>query len=325
MFEKIRRGLFFALSVALVPHPTTAQAPRTQVSPAAHQEESAREGRQKVPEIFEAMAVRPGAIVADVGAGEGFLTVRLARAVGPTGRVIAVDVSARALDRLRARVDQEGLTNVETVQSDADNPRLRSASLDAAVIVNAYHEMVSYQAMLHHLRNALKPDGRLVIVEPISEKRRAASREQQVGVHEIAVRFVEQEARDAGFRIHRLQDPFTTRSDAVEWLLVGVPDPLAVAPGAICPLPPKTSASSAVSAPSAADDEAAISNPDLRIPFDTFKRRRAGGTIVVIDVRTEGEFLSGHIPGAIWIPLSTVSTQVAQLRTRGKSVVTYCS
>jgi len=80
-----------------------------------------------------------------------------------------------------------------------------------------------------------------------------------------------------------------------------------------------------VSAPSAADDEAAISNPDLRIPFDTFKRRRAGGTIVVIDVRTEGEFLSGHIPGAIWIPLSTVSTQVAQLRTRGKSVVTYCS
>jgi hypothetical protein len=127
--------------------------------------------------------------------------------------------------------------------------------------------MVDYQAMLHQLRTALKPDGRLVIVEPISEKRRAASREQQVGVHEIAVRFVEQEARDAGFRIQRIQDPFTTRSDVVEWLLVGVPDPAAVAQGAICPVPPKASASSA---PSPNKDETAISNPDLRIAFDIF-------------------------------------------------------
>jgi len=321
MFEHIRRGWFLALAVALAPQPTIAQAPRTQVS-SAQQEESAREGWQKVPEIFEAMAVRPGAIVADVGAGGGFLTVRLARAVGPTGRVIAVDVSARELERLRTRLDQEGVTNVETVTGDADNPRLPSASLDAAVIVNAYHEMVDYQAMLHHLRSALKPDGRLVIVEPISEKRRAASREQQVGVHEIAVRFVEQEARDAGFRIQRLQDPFTTRSDVVEWLLVGVPDPVAVAQGAICPLPPKASVSSA---PPANDDETEISNPDLRIAFDSFKKRRAEGTIVVVDVRTEGEFLAGHVPGAIWIPLSTVTTQVAELRARGKPVITYCS
>jgi hypothetical protein len=134
--------------------------------------------------------------------------------------------------------------------------------------------MVDYQSMLDQLRTALKPDGRLVIVEPISEKRRAASREQQVGVHEIAVRFVEQEARDAGFRIQRLQDPFTTRSDVVEWLLVGVPDPLAVAQGAICPVPLKTLASSA---PSANEDETAISNPDLRIAFETFTKRRAEG------------------------------------------------
>jgi precorrin-6B methylase 2 len=268
------------------------------------------------------MAVRPGAIVADVGAGGGFFTVRLARAVGPTGRVIAVDVSEPELERLRARLDREGLTNVETVRGDAGDPHLGSASLDAAVIVNAYHEMVDYQAMLHQLRTALKPDGRLVIVEPISEKRRAASREQQVGVHEIAVRFVEQEARDAGFRIQRLQDPFTTRSDVVEWLLVSVPDPVAMAEGAICPVPPKTSVTSSTSA---TDDETAISNPDLRMAFDTFKKRRAEGTIVVVDVRTEGEFLDGHVPGAVWIPLSTVATQVAQIRAMGKPIVTYCS
>lgn len=321
MFKQVGRGLLLVLAVALFPHPTVAQASRAPVSAAQQQEEAARESWQKLPEIFEAMAVRDGAIVADVGAGGGFLTVRLARAVGPTGRVMAVDVSARALERLRARLDQEGLANVETVKGDADNPHLPSASLDAAVIVNSYHEMVDYRAMLQHLRSALKPDGRLVIIEPISENRRAGSREQLVGVHEIAVGFVEQEAREAGFRIQRLQDPFTTRRDIHEWLLVAVPDPAALAQGAICPLPPKTSASPPSSA---ADDEAATSNPDLRIPFDTFKKRLAEGAIVVVDVRSEDEFLLGHMPGAIWIPLPAVGEHVAQLRARGKPIITYC-
>jgi 3-mercaptopyruvate sulfurtransferase SseA len=103
---------------------------------------------------------------------------------------------------------------------------------------------------------------------------------------------------------------------------VGVPEPLALAQGAICPLPPKTSASST---PPATDDEAAISNPDLRIAFDTFTKRLAEGAIVVVDARSEGEFLAGHIPGAIWIPLSNVGAQAAQLRGRGKPIVTYCS
>jgi FkbM family methyltransferase len=320
MFEQIRRSLFLVLTVTSL-YPVAAQVRPAQRSAVA-QEESARESWQKVPEIFDAMAVRPGLTVADVGAGEGFLTVRLSRAVGPTGRVMAVDISARALERLRARVDQERLTNVDIVKGDIGDPRLTAASLDAAVIVNSYHEMVDYQTMLQYLRNALKPNGRLVVIEPISEKRRAESREQQVRVHEVAVRFVEQELRDVGFRILRLQDPFTTRSDVVEWLLVGVPDPLAVAQGAVCPLPPKTPASSEVSP---TDDEAAISNPDLRVAFDTFKQHLATRTIVVVDVRSEAEFLSGHVPGAIWIPLERITEEIAQLRATGRPIVTYCS
>jgi len=321
MFSRVRRGWFLPLAFALLPHTSVAQTPTAEVS-LAPQEESAREAWQKVPDILEAMAVRPGATVADVGAGDGFLTVRLARAVGASGRVVAVDVSARALDRLRARLDRERLTNVETIKGDADNPHLPSASLDAAVIVNSYHEMVSYQAMLRHLRTALKPDGRLVIVEPISEKRRAESREQQIRVHEIAAHFVEQEAREAGFRVQRLHEPFTTRRDAIEWLLVVVPDPLALAQGATCPLPPKPSPPPA--APSD-DEETAIANPDLRIAFATFKKRLAEGAIVVVDVRSEGEFESGHVPGAIWIPLDLVKEQATQLRAKGKPIVTYCS
>ena len=321
MRGQIRHGLSFALAFTVFARLASAQAPPAPSS-LVRQEESARERWQKVAEIFEAMAVRPGASVADVGAGGGFLTVRLARAVGPTGRVTAVDVSSPALERLRARLDQEGVANVETVTGDVDNPHLAPESLDAAVIVNSYHEMTDYQAMLQHLRSALKPDGRLVIVEPISEKRRESSRDQQVGAHEIAVRFVEQEARAAGFRVQRLQDPFTTRSDVSEWLLVAVPDQLAVAQGAMCPVPAKTSAAS----PSpATDDEAAIANPDLRIAFDTFKTRRAENAIVVVDVRSEDEFLAGHIPGATWIPFSRLTEQLAQLRARGKPIVTYCS
>jgi len=325
MFERIGRRSIVILAIALVPHGAAAQGPRVQ-PPSVQQQESAREKWQKVPEILEALALQPGATVADVGAGEGFLTVRLARAVGATGRVVAVDVSAPELGRLRSRVGVEGLTNVEIVEGDADDPHLSPASLDAAIIVNAYHEMAHYQAMLQHLRTALKPEGRLVIVEPISEKRREQSREQQVAVHEIAVPFVEQEAREAGFRIRHLRDPFTTRSDVVEWLLVAVPDPHALAQGATCPLPPKPSHSSSSSAPSL-DSAAgtAISDPALRIAFETFKKRLADGSIVVVDVRTQDEFAAGHVPGAIWIPASTIGSQVADLRARGKPIVTYCS
>ena len=321
MFEQVARCLSIVLAVALAPSEAVAQASRPQPS-AVQQEESSREKWQKVGEILEAMAVRPGSTVADVGAGDGFFTVRLARAVGQTGQVVAVDVSPRAVERLRLRLDQEGLTNVETVQGDADNPRLPSASLDAAVIVNSYHEMHEYKAMLQHLKSALKPDARLVIVEPISEKRREESRDQQVSVHEIAVRFVEQEAREAGFRIRRLEDPFTTRPNSIEWLLVAVPDQLAPAQDAICALPPKRSAAP----PSAAtEDEAAIAAPDLRIAFDIFKKRLAEDTIVVVDVRSEDEFVAGHVPGAIWIPASRVVSQVAELEARRKPIITYCS
>src|SRR5215471_2361343 len=117
-------------------------------SASQRQQETTRETWQRVPEIFGAMAVAPGAIVADVGAGDGFLTARLARAVGPTGRVFTVDVDDRAVTRLRARVAEDGLTNVTVVKGDANDPHLDAASLDAVVIVNAYHEMDDHQTML---------------------------------------------------------------------------------------------------------------------------------------------------------------------------------
>jgi precorrin-6B methylase 2 len=310
-----------ALLVILLFAAAAAAQTRSEQHSRLHHEEAARESRERIPELFEAMDVRAGAVVADVGAGGGFLTVRLARAVGPTGRVFAVDVDARMIDRLRSRVEQEGLTNVEVVKGETDDPHLAASSIDAAVIVNSYHEMGEYEAMLEHLRRALKPRGRLVIVEPLSDKRRHASRHEQIRDHEIAPHFVEQEAREAGFQIVRLEDPFTTRDTDVMWLLVAQPDPLAS--GATSALPVKRQASS----PPAADtdaDASAISSPDLRIAFERFVELREKGAIIVVDVRSESKFQSGHIPDAIWIPLRVVADRVEQLKAQGKPIVTYC-
>jgi ubiquinone/menaquinone biosynthesis C-methylase UbiE len=283
-------------------------------SAVARQQDMSREAWQKVSEIFSAMGVVPGAMVADVGAGDGFLTERLARAVGPDGRVFAVDVEERAIERLRGRVQQEALTNVTVVKGDPSDPRLAAGSLDAAVIVNAYHEMTEHQAMLQQLRAALKPGGRLVIVEPISDKRLADTREDQTKQHEIAARFVEQEARDAGFRIQLLQDPFTSRGPVREWLIVAV-----TGPGAT------THSTAPVAALPPAVDENAEASPDLRMAFETFKQRRAEGSIAVVDVRSEDEYLEGHIPGALWIELSDLSAHLEQLKSLQRPIVTYCS
>ena len=171
--------------------------------------EARREKEQRIGDIFAAMGLRPGTVVADIGAGQGFFTVRLAQAVAPEGRVLAVDISASVLRALQSRVEQEGLTNVEVIEGTAADPRLSEGVLDAALIVNAYHEMTEHQAMLEHIRRALKPGGRLVIIEPISKGRRDATREEQARQHEIAPEFVQQDARGAGYEVASVEDPFS--------------------------------------------------------------------------------------------------------------------
>jgi arsenite methyltransferase len=197
------------------------------VGPAAARQtsqEQTRESWQRVADIFTALGATPGAVIADVGAGSGFFTERLAKAVGSTGRVFAVDVDANALRRLQDRIRSSGLTNVETVHGAADDPKLPAGTLDGALIINAYHEMVDYHAMLTHIRAALKPSGRLVIVEPISEASRDGTRESQTRRHQIAARFVQDDARAAGFRIVGFEEPFARRpSHDHEYMVVLAP------------------------------------------------------------------------------------------------------
>ena len=274
-------------------------------------QESHREQWQKVDAIFAEMGVRPGAIVADVGAGDGFFTSRLARAVGANGRVFAVDIDDEAMDRLRKRLQEDGIANVTIVKGSTDDPKLPERTLDAALIVNAYHEMEQHQSVLAGLRRALKPDGRLVIVEPVTPSRRGRPRADEVRSHEIDPEYVLQDARAAGFGVVALRDPFTRRDDEIHWLI-------ALQPGDM-PAP-----RSAATEPSPEANEA-LKDPALRISLEQFVGLAAKGAITIVDVRGEESFAEGHIPGALLIPLGSIEGSVEQLRNLRKPVVTYCS
>jgi SAM-dependent methyltransferase len=168
--------------------------------------EAAREKWQRIPELLHAGGIGPGAVVADVGAGSGFLTTRLAAAVGLSGKVYAVDISADALKTLRAKVESPNLTNVVVVEGAEDDPRLPAGALDAIVMINAYHEIADPQAVLARFRTALRRGGRVVLCEP-RPKTPGGTRAEQAKRHVIDPLFVVSELEEAGFDV-------TTRDEA---------------------------------------------------------------------------------------------------------------
>ena len=126
---------------------------------------AARDQADEVGQIARALALRPGMTVADIGAGDGYDSLRLARKVGPTGRVLAEDLSAPALDTLRRGATAAGLANITTLRGAAEDPGLASGSIDAAIMVHMYHEIASPYALLAQLAPAFRPGGRLAIEE----------------------------------------------------------------------------------------------------------------------------------------------------------------
>jgi len=127
--------------------------------------EDARDRVGEAEQVMELAGVRTGMSVADVGAGEGYYTVRLARVVGPRGRVLAEDIVPQVRDELSDRVQRERLDNVAVKLGTADNPMLPTASFDRLFLVHMYHEVQSPYAFLWHLRDGVKPDGLIVVVE----------------------------------------------------------------------------------------------------------------------------------------------------------------
>lgn len=119
---------------------------------------------QKPEQIMDALGIADGAVVGDIGAGAGWFTIRLARRVGPNGLVYAQDVQRQMLDAIRGRVAREGLSNVQTRLGAGSNPNLPPGALDAVLVVDVYPEVEDRVTFLRNLTAALKPGGRIGIV-----------------------------------------------------------------------------------------------------------------------------------------------------------------
>ena len=127
--------------------------------------EDARDRLGEAEQVMQLAGIRPGMSVADVGAGEGYYTVRLARVVGPHGRVLAEDIVPQVRDSLSERIQREGLDNVAVKLGTPDDPMLPPESFDRVFLVHMYHEVASPYAFLWHLREGVKPDGLIIVVD----------------------------------------------------------------------------------------------------------------------------------------------------------------
>ena len=196
--------------------------------------DATREPYQRATDLLAALQVSQGDWVADVGAGAGYYSMRLAEMVGAEGKVFAEDLSDSAMRSLNARVSAFNLSNVEVVKGAADDPKLPGGRLAAILIVDSYHHFSNYPAMLEKILQSLKLGGRLVIADYSFGEHRAQPRADQLKHHEIDPELVRKEVGTAGFEVLKCEDPFVkwrpgvgnTRASATDmWLMIAIRPP----------------------------------------------------------------------------------------------------
>lgn len=173
---------------------------------------AARDKWQRSEEIIRLLRISQGSRVADIGCHEGYMTFKLAREVGESGLVYAVDVEQGKLDKVRKRADENGIAQIRTVKGDRHDPKLPAGILDAVIILDTYHEMAAHAEILQHVKASLKKGGRLLICEPIADERRILSRAEQEKKHELALEFALADLKNAGLRIVHQKDNFIDRT-----------------------------------------------------------------------------------------------------------------
>lgn len=160
-------------------------------------DDPARDAWQKPAELVAALGLAPGATVADLGAGTGYLARYLSSAVGTSGTVLAADTEPALVEHLRRRAEAEGLANLVPILASADNPRLPAAASDVVLVVDTWHHIDDRVAYARRLASALKPGGRVAIVD-------FHKRELPVGPpldHKLAREQVIDEMTQAGYRL----------------------------------------------------------------------------------------------------------------------------
>ncbi len=158
---------------------------------------------EEAPErALDALDIRPGQTVVDLGAGSGYFTVRLAKRVGPSGRVIAVDIQPEMLMRLRERLQHEGITNVTPLLATEQDPTLPEGAADLVLMVDVYHELAAPQQILRHIARGLRPNGRLVLLEYRKEDPRVPIRPE----HKMSVAEAKAELEGEGYQLLQVSD-----------------------------------------------------------------------------------------------------------------------
>ncbi len=153
-----------------------------------------REQEEHPAQVLEALDLRPGEIVADLGAGSGYFTFRMAPGVGETGKVLAVEIQEAMLNTLRARASALKAANVEVVQGTETDPHLPAGGVDLVLVVDVYHELAYPFEVMTKVREALKPGGRVVFVEYRKEDPEVPIKE----VHKMSVKQLEKEMNAVG-------------------------------------------------------------------------------------------------------------------------------
>jgi ubiquinone/menaquinone biosynthesis C-methylase UbiE len=151
---------------------------------------------------LDAIKLEKGSTVADVGAGSGYMTVKMAKRVGPTGKVYANDIQPEMIALLRQRLAKERISNIEPVLGAVDDPKLPSGAIDLILMVDVYHEFQQPQVMLRRMRESLKPGGRLVLLEYRKEDPAIPIRED----HKMSVATAKLEVEAEGFTLSKVDE-----------------------------------------------------------------------------------------------------------------------
>ena len=159
-----------------------------------------REREERPAEALKLIGLRKGMTVADIGAGVGYFSIRMAKQVGPEGKVYATDIQASMLERLRDSAIRNKVNNIETVLGSATETGLPLNSIDLALLVDVYHEFSEPQKMLQAIAAALKNDGRLVLLEYRKEDPSVPIREE----HKMSIEQVRQELAAEGFVMEKV-------------------------------------------------------------------------------------------------------------------------
>jgi len=182
-----------------------------------------RDTWQRANDIIKFLKIQEGSTVADIGCHEGYMTIKLSGEVKAKGIVYAVDVEQDKLDLLKKHLADRKINNVRLVKGDYDNPKLPTNSLDAAIILDTYHEMDDHDEILQHVKTSLKNGGRLILCEPIADARKKLARAEQEKKHELGMNFALEDLKKAGFEIVYQKDPFIDRSKVkgdMMWIVV---------------------------------------------------------------------------------------------------------